>query len=249
SRRFGFFTRWIFSRAKHVVVPNNYLKSLTLNFVNQPSKIHVIPHGMEYQDNELPIPPDLVEIKQQFDIQSRSVLLYVGRLVALKSVDTIIKAVSLLINEGEDVSCLIIGTGPEKKKLEKLISRLGIEKRVIFLGELPWRDLCHFYAIADAFMLLSKNEGVGLVLMEAMQHGVPIVATRVGGIPELVKDGEIGFLVKVGDHEEAARRVKEILRDPEFKKRATIFDEKLLKQRHDLRQNLRKYLELLRLNL
>jgi glycosyltransferase involved in cell wall biosynthesis len=133
----------------------------------------------------------------------------VGRLAKIKRYQDLIAAVALLPRP--DAVCLIVGDGPEAPALTAAARTSGVEDRVRFLG---WReDVARIVSSLDVFVLPSANEGMGRVLVEAMAAGVPVVATRVGGIPSIVADGECGLLVEPGDVAGLAGAVGKLLAD------------------------------------
>ncbi len=104
-----------------------------------------------------------------------------------------------------------MGEGSLREKLEKQMKSLGLEEKFIFTG---WReDIPEILSILDLLVLPSLNEGVGMVLIEAQGLGVPIVASRVGGIPEIVRDNQTGILVSAGDADSFAGAIKSLLAD------------------------------------
>ena len=127
------------------------------------------------------------------------VLLFVGRLVRRKGVDRLLEALASLERPWR---LEVVGFGPEREALEAQAGRLGLGERVAFLGRVSDDELVAAYRRAAAFVLpatmdeRADTEGLGVVLLEAMSHGVPVVATRLGGIPDIVLDGETGLLVE-----------------------------------------------------
>jgi colanic acid/amylovoran biosynthesis glycosyltransferase len=107
-----------------------------------------------------------------------------------------------------------VGDGPERGHLESLAASLGIDSRVTFAGARGQHEIPAFYAAADLFCLPSFQEGVPVVLMEAMAREIPVVATRVMGVPELVEDGISGVLVRPGHEDELAAAIDGLLDDP-----------------------------------
>lgn len=123
----------------------------------------------------------------------------VGRLAAEKGFDLLVRSISTLVKRGLDVRLVIVGEGGERRHLEALATELGIADRVILPG---WQsDVRTYYEAMDLFALSSHREGLPNVLLEAMAQGVPVVATRVNGIPRLVQDGRNGFLIEAGDED------------------------------------------------
>lgn len=146
-------------------------------------------------------------------------LLFVGRLAPQKALDVMLRSLAVLRQSHRDVHLSLAGDGPERAKLEALARELGVGSNVTFLGYQSQRQVRDLLAAADVFVLSSVAEGVPVVLMEAMAACVPVVATRIAGIPELVHDGANGFLVPPGDPETLAARAATLLDDPELRNR------------------------------
>ncbi|WP_374593246.1 glycosyltransferase [Aquabacterium sp.] len=130
------------------------------------------------------------------------VVLFVGHLIAIKGVDVLIDAwVRLLAKPGVGQDCLLvlIGHGDNRKALESRATRVGLSERVRFVGAVAQAEVSRWMAAADLLCLPSRNEGTPNVVVEALASGLPVVASRVGGIPELVVDGKNGLLVPPED--------------------------------------------------
>jgi glycosyltransferase involved in cell wall biosynthesis len=125
-------------------------------------------------------------------------ILAVGRLLPLKGHAVLLEAAARLVSDGAPVQITIVGDGHERARLEQLAARLGVDRDVRFAGAVGRDVLPDYYAQADIFCLPSFAEGVPVVLMEAMAAGLPVVATRVAGIPELIRDEQSGLLVSPG---------------------------------------------------
>jgi glycosyltransferase involved in cell wall biosynthesis len=125
-------------------------------------------------------------------------ILTVGRLVSVKGQAVLLEAAALLRQRGLDFGLTIVGDGPLREALRETAGDLGVEDRVTFAGSVGQDDISAHYRNADLFCLPSLREGVPVVLMEAMASGVPVIASRVMGIPELVEDDVTGLLVAPG---------------------------------------------------
>ncbi len=149
-------------------------------------------------------------------------VLFVGRLVERKGVFNLLRAAA---GSRIPYRVVLVGFGPEEAALRGLASDLGLAGRVELAGRVSEADLSRRYAEADVFVLPATidargdTEGLGVVLLEALSHGVPVVATRRGGIPDIVKDGETGLLVEDGDLAGLARAIDTLLSDPELARR------------------------------
>jgi len=161
------------------------------------------------------------------NIDSRKIVLFVGRLVDKKGVDDLLRAFAKLPNSTRLSTRLwIIGDGNNKPALEQLASRLGITESIRFWGQVPNDELPHYYAAADLFVCPSiadksgDTEGQGVVLIEAFASRLCVVATRIGGIPEVVDTGKTGILVSSGSIDELSTTIDQLLADD--KKRALL---------------------------
>jgi glycosyltransferase involved in cell wall biosynthesis len=138
-------------------------------------------------------------------------LVYVGRLSPEKGVAVLLKALAAVSR----AKLTIIGSGPQRGELEGLAARLGIADRVCFLGSYPWgSDLLELIRRHQCLVLPSFTEGLPLVLMESMSQGVPVIASSVGGIPEVVRHGVNGLLFPRGDVSALAAAIDRVISDP-----------------------------------
>jgi glycosyltransferase involved in cell wall biosynthesis len=136
-----------------------------------------------------------------------------GRLVAIKGTIHLVRAIALLRSEFPDVRLEIAGTGPDLSALESEVRSLGLSDRVTFLG---WQSDLSFVMLGwDIFVMPSLAEGLGVAVLEAMAHGLPVVASAVGGLREVVVDCETGLLVPCADPEALARQLGKLLRNSE----------------------------------
>lgn len=137
------------------------------------------------------------ETRQALGLEDGFTALIVARIDHLKGHDTLLRAWASLPNAGRLRTLLVVGDGAERSAIERLAAELGISASVRFLGFRS--DVNDLLAACDLFVLPSRSEGLPLSILEAMTHRLPIAATRVGGIPEIVTDGQEGLLVPPGD--------------------------------------------------
>jgi len=167
----------------------------------EPDKVVVRRLGVNVEKNDFPV--------TQSSPQSPYLnMLAVGRLHAVKDHAFLIRACRLLKSRGLPFSCSIVGEGPERPRIERLIRDLHLRDEVSLLGHLSSLQLEPCYAAADLVVLTSRSEGIPLVLMEAMARGKPVLAPAITGIPELVRDGVTGFLYPPGSLEDFVERVE-----------------------------------------
>ena len=146
-------------------------------------------------------------------------VLTVGRLVGGKGFALLLDAVHALVERGLDVALTVVGDGPSREHLHAQAARLGLADRVEWVGALGQDEIRAAYARADVFCLPSFAEGVPVVLMEAMAMEVPVVATRIAGIPELIEDGASGLLVTPARGDELADAIGRLVDDPALRAR------------------------------
>jgi len=150
-------------------------------------------------------------LKRRFGIPSdKPVLLYVGRLDKEKRIDLILRALPDILRFN-GVHLILTGIGKERRSLEELTERLGIQKAVTFTGFVPDEDLHNIYQIGDLFVIAGIAELQSIVTMEAMASGLPVVAVNAMALPELVHDGENGYLFSDGNSQMLAEKVIAIL--------------------------------------
>jgi len=138
---------------------------------------------------------------------------YVGNLIPGKSVQTLLKAHGILESRGYDPATLVIGDGPSERDLQQQARVLGL-RNVTFIGSRPHQYIASYMRTANVLVLPSRSEGRGLVLLEAMQAGLPVIASDIPGPREVVRPGETGMLFPVGEAEALAGCLQRLVDDP-----------------------------------
>ncbi|WP_099158340.1 N-acetyl-alpha-D-glucosaminyl L-malate synthase BshA [Virgibacillus ndiopensis] len=200
--------------------------SVIYNFVNE----------NEYRKKEI------LDIKQQYGIQKdEKVIIHISNFRKVKRVTDVIHAFNK-IKEQVKAKLLLVGDGPEYSTVCQLVDNLGLRNHVLFLGK--QKNVSDLLSISDLKLLLSEKESFGLVLLEAMACEVPCIGTNVGGIPEVIRHGETGYIVEVGDIEKTASYAIKLLEDEELlnsfskyaydRARTNFHSEEIVKQYLDL---------------
>lgn len=183
-------------------------------YQTSPHKVRVIPAGV---DLGLFRPLDKTHARKELGLSEKKVILYVGRIEPLKGLDILLNATAML-EDTSDTRLLIVGGKPGQDKelgrLKSLAAQLGIADIVTFTGALSQTELPKYYSAADVFVLPSYSESFGLVALEAMACGTPVVVSRVGGLKTFVKDGETGYLIPWRCPEPFAQRIEVLLTNP-----------------------------------
>jgi colanic acid/amylovoran biosynthesis glycosyltransferase len=201
-------------RAQFVVCVSDFGRSQLMMLVDEDhwDKIHVVPCGIdpgEYSpaSRDGPAPGERLNV------------LVVGRLVPVKGHAVLLEAIARLRRTGTmPVSLEIVGDGPLRNALESKARALGLGEHATFHGRVGQDDIRRHYAAADVFCLPSFGEGVPVVLMEAMAMEIPVVASRVMGIPELVEDGASGLLLRPGRAEPLAEALARLAASPDLRR-------------------------------
>jgi glycosyltransferase involved in cell wall biosynthesis len=142
---------------------------------------------------------------------------WVGRMTGIKRTDDVLLALRKLREQGVDAVLCMVGDGPDREHVELEARRLGIVKHTLFLGY--QEEVAPYFAAFDAMVLPSANEGTPVTAIEALAAGRPVVATRVGGVPDVIREGVHGFLVEPGDVDALADRLATLARDRGLRER------------------------------
>ncbi len=208
ERSFGEITRFSILKSDGITAVSDYLKRETVNsFDVPPERIEVIPNFVDptlYDRGTLPCH------KQAFLRDGEKMVVHVSNFRPVKRVRDVVKTFAR-ISRQVPARLVLIGDGPDRPEAADEAREQGVTDRVLFLGKQD--SVAELLACADLFLLPSSNESFGLVALEAMASGVPVIATHAGGLPEVVEDGVTGFLAPVGGVEEMADAGASILAD------------------------------------
>ena len=158
-------------------------------------------------------------------------IITVSRLVPKNGVDVLIKAIAELKKDIPNIELRIIGDGPERKNLERMAYGLGLKADIKFFGEISYDDLPQHFAEADIFARPSRSEGMGNAFIEALAAGIPIVGTPVGGILDIIEDGETGLFTKVDDPKDLTEKIKILLENKELSAKIVANGKKMVEER------------------
>ena len=219
---------FIIRNSDKITVNSTFTKNLILDIATRRNeeKIEIIPMGINL-DRFTQV--SNINLKKKYT--DGNLLLFVGRLIDWKGAKYLVKAMKDVVIACPKTKLLIVGDGPEKSELEKMTSKLRLTNMVYFIGEIKSTDVVKYYSAADVFIIPSivvdgHTEGLGVVTLEAMACGTPVIGSNVGGIPDVIKDGYNGFLVPERSSNELAIKIIELLSDKElqsnFKKNGLI---------------------------
>jgi glycosyltransferase involved in cell wall biosynthesis len=211
--------RWLASRTTALIAVSPQVRDdLVALGVAPPERFVVIRLGIELGERVAPEQNGRAESRRYLGIEpDRFAVGWIGRMTAVKRTDDVLVAFKRLRDEGVDAVLCMVGDGPDRQDLERRAHELGIVRDTLFLGY--QEDVAPFYAAFDALVLPSSNEGTPVSAIEALAAGRPVVATRVGGVPDVVQEGDDGFLVEPGATDDLADRLAQLARDPELRER------------------------------
>ncbi len=201
SKFFRPLLKWVLDEADVIIAVSAYMKGLLIKLGIDAEKIRIIYSGVDSH------------AMAEGDVRR---VVFIGALVWQKAVDILIEAFKDIKGSFPDAGLLIVGDGPQRKSLESLVSRLGL-RDVEFKGYVD--DLDSLFTSRSVFVLPSRNEGFGLSILEAMARGVPVVASKAGGIPEIVKDGQNGYFFTTANPRSLAEAVKKVFADNDVRAR------------------------------
>jgi glycosyltransferase involved in cell wall biosynthesis len=196
--------------AAHVFTPSAYLRDLALSWGVAPERVSVLPNPTP----PLPELPPAAASRESLGINGRT-LAFAGRLSVQKSLRVALEAVAAV----DGVTLLIAGDGDQRAPLERDVAELGLGERVRFLGPLPRERVLELFRAADASILSSSWENFPHTVVEALAVGTPVLATSAGGVAEVVRDGENGLLVPIGDVSALADAVRRYFDDEALRER------------------------------
>lgn len=201
---------YYYNRVSHVITPSEASKKWLLRHSIK-TPIQVVPTGVP-----LPKMVNRAEARNKLSITpSQKVVLYAGRIAKEKNIGVLLDAMRIAFDQDPALYFLIVGDGPARAEYSAQASKIGIGDRVRFAGVVPREEMDEYYAASDLFAFSSMTETQGLVVVEAMTHGLPALVAQGGGAGEAVQDGVNGFLLR-NDPTEFAQNVIQLLSDDEL---------------------------------
>jgi teichuronic acid biosynthesis glycosyltransferase TuaC len=192
-------TRRVLSNGHRLISVSGTLKAAAESISSPQTPIRVIYNGCATSNISFDGSKRLAHRASLGISQNDKVLIFVGNLIKTKGVFELLDSFSRLSSSRPNLYLIIVGTGSEQNKIEKFIASAALDKRVFLTGAVPHSAVSGWLSVADIFVLPTYNEGLPNALLEAMACGLPAIATRAGGIPEVVEDGKSGILINSQD--------------------------------------------------
>jgi 1,2-diacylglycerol 3-alpha-glucosyltransferase len=205
--------RWLsdfMQKCQHLIIPSESMRDILIKDYGLKDRYTVIPTGTNLEPF---LQADGKALRKEQGWQNETVLISVGRLASEKNWDTLLHAFAQVYAERPDLRLVLIGDGPAKDSLQLLAAELGLAERVTFTGALPFDEIPRYLKAADAFSFASITETQGIVTIEAMAAGLPVVAVDGSGTRDILEHGKQGFLVE-NDPNALAKGIKKLLSDP-----------------------------------
>ena len=237
--------RWCLPFYHHVVCVSDDLMERALKLGVPPQRCTLVHNAIDDGVFRRLYAPETSELRASGVVEGggvvpkgRLVIGAVGRLSPEKAFNNLIRATHVLLQEGLDVELWIAGQGDSHDELKVLIDHLGLRDRVRLLGF--WSDTIQLYHAMDLFVLSSLREGLPNVVLEAMAMGVPVVSTRVAGVPKMITDGETGMLCPIGNIDLLANAMRRVLVDESLRERLAVNGRALIEQEYSFTKRMAK---------
>lgn len=203
----GPLTRWKYRQADRIIAISEGVRTVLAEWGVSAATVPVIYSAVDAADQSRP--ESVMRVKARFP--DRRIIGCVASFSESKDLPTLLRAAQRIQRSVPSATIVLLGDGELRPALEAQAHALGLDN-VVFEGFQP--DPHSYYRCFDAFVLTSKEEGLGTAILDAFKYGVPVVATRAGGIPEMVRDGETGLLCEIGDDVAIAAALDRLLKDP-----------------------------------
>jgi glycosyltransferase involved in cell wall biosynthesis len=232
---FSNFDNKLANSAKKIITISNYNKKYLSKRFGIPKKnIEVVYSGV-----------DLNRFRPVTKMKPKKfTILNVGRLDLIKGQKYLIEACKILKNKKQDFTCRIIGDGKEKKNLLRLINNLKLNDQVKLLGPKKNDELIKYHNLADVLVISSDSEGLPVVAVEAMACKLPVIATNIRGVPEIIKNNFNGFLVPARNPQQIADKILELKNDEKLQSRLKDNSRMIIEENFNIKRNIKKLIKL-----
>jgi glycosyltransferase involved in cell wall biosynthesis len=203
----SFYRRFVFRQARVITATSHFLADVTRHYTDK--EVHVVPFGVDCE---------VFRPTERINMTSAVTLGFVKHLEIKYGPEYLIGAMQMIVGQYPQTKLLMAGSGELRSQLEALTQRLGLTQNVSFLGAIEHCQVPELLKNVDIFVMPSIRESFGVAAVEAQAMEIPVVATKVGGVPEVVLDGESGILVEPGSSEQLAQAILTLIENPAFRR-------------------------------
>lgn len=225
-------TKFILNEADILTAVSQSLAKEVSNQLKIEKNVLVIPNG---------ISEDFLNVRRRSTHGKLNRIVFIGRLHRSKGIDTLLKALNILNKRMPEVGLVVVGGGDNEGDLRKLAKELDVDDKTSFIGEVGRSKIPVLLEKSDVLILPSRREGFGVVLIEAMASGLPVIGSDTGGISEIIRDGYNGFKFPVSDHKRLASLIYKLLNDKALYKKMSKNSKRFVMENYSLKNIARKY--------
>ena len=190
-------------------------------------------------------PTNNQKIREIYNINNKDILiLFVGYLDTFKGIFELINAFYKIQHDNKNVKLMIVGTGPKEHEIKDKVIKMNLKNSITFTGNLKPEEIPDYYPAADIFALPSHTEGLPLVVLEAMSCGLPIIASNVGGIPEVVNEGKNGFLISPKNEEILTEKLRILIKNTQLRKQFAKKSAEIIENEFDITKKINRLINL-----
>ncbi len=244
----GFFRPRFFRRVwpcwgKRVIAVSRPVEGhLRHDFHLSPERVSLITNGINAGDFHLTTPHDRQVKRQQWRITANPLIGIIARLSDVKGIDILLKAMPIVLQSFPNAQLMVVGEGPDKVRLQAIAEELSLGVHVRF--DPIVNQTSDVLGLFDVFVMPSLQEGLGLSVMEAQAAGIPVIVSKVGGLPDLVQEGQTGFLVTAGDVNALAQAIIILLKNPAQAQAMVLRARKQIEERFSSREMITRTIKL-----
>lgn len=202
-------------KCQHIVIPSESMRSILVDHYGLVDRFTVIPTGIDTAPYKA---ADGSALRSEWGWHNDKIIISAGRLAEEKNWSTLLQAFALAQKSYSDMRLVLIGDGPQAEELHELAGELGVAERVLFTGKVPFDEIPNYLKAADLFSFASITETQGLVTLEAMAAGLPVVAVAASGTRDILQNGKQGFLVE-NDAQALASGIIKLVESPSLMSR------------------------------
>jgi glycosyltransferase involved in cell wall biosynthesis len=238
EKRFDSMIRKVLAEVDKVFVASEHVYKAAKSAGCPPEHLVLLPNGVDIERFNPRLDGSL--IRKMLGVADRPVVFTLRWHEPKNGIEYLIRAVPHVLREVPEAVFVIGSDGPLMGYHESLAENLGIDDHIMFAGRIPRKDLPSYYAASDLFVIPSVVEAFGLVTVEAMACGKPVIGANVGGIPEIIVDGVNGFLIEPKNPEKIAEKVVVLLENPKLRRKMGQNGRKLAEEKFDIQKRVRK---------